>query len=60
VYDEFKIIVKERLTQHNLIVDISYEHEDYYNSISQLLLSYIEIGANAFVSIVPLVEDHSD
>jgi hypothetical protein len=60
VHDEFKIIIKERLTQHNLIVDISYEHEEYFNSLNRLLLSYIEIGANAFVSIVPLVEEHGE
>ena len=60
LYDEFKIIVKERLTQHNLIIDISYQHEDFFNSLSQLLLSYIEIGANAYVSIIPLIEEQTD
>jgi len=60
VHDEFKIKIKERLTQHNLIVDFSYEHEEYFNSLSQLLLSYIEIGANAYISIVPLIEDSND
>ena len=57
VYDDFKIIIKEKVSATSFIVDFIYNSEEYFDTMTQLLLSYVEIGSQAHLTLFPLEEN---
>lgn len=56
LYYKFKMIVKERLSPHQCIVDVHFTQEEYDCTMPNLLLSYVEISSQAYVSLFPIEE----
>jgi hypothetical protein len=45
MYDDFKVIIKEKVSSTSFIVDFIYNSEEYFDTMTSLLLSYVEIGS---------------
>jgi len=45
MYDDFKVIIKEKVSATSFIVDFIYNSEEYFDTMTSLLLSYVEIGS---------------
>ena len=56
-YDEFKLIIKEKISDTCLIVDFIYNSEEFFDTLPSLLLSYVEIGSQAHIALFPLEEN---
>lgn len=54
------MIVREHLHTHHCIVDIEYMQDDFNYTQSQLMLSYVEIGNTAYITLFPLEEGASN
>lgn len=55
-YDDFKLIVKEKISNVVLIVDFVYSSEDFFNSVPSLLLTFLEIDSKGYIGLFPIEE----
>jgi hypothetical protein len=57
VYDDFKVIIKEKICCTSYIVDFIYNSEEFFDSLQHLLLSYVEIGSQGHLTLFPLEDN---
>lgn len=56
-YDDFKLIIREKISATCFVVDFIYNSEEYFDTLPHMLLSYVEIGSQAHLTIFPLEDN---
>jgi hypothetical protein len=59
-FSTLRMIIRERLSDNHVVVDLDYSMDDHYNVIERVLLSYIELFTKAYVTMFLLEEGQLD